>query len=245
MSSTYSVNVSGISPTTTEDKLHDFFTFCGKISSIDHKEKNATIQFEKLSAAKTALMLNGGTLDGSTLTVTSDSLPQEETEAIKEGQPIDQSEKPRAGIAAEYLAKGYTLSDNILQRMIEFDSKQGISSRFIDYIHSLDTSLGARALGPDQTISGKVQATVGSATQQAKAVDEQKGYSKIANDYYARAISSPLGQKVKAFYTSTTKQVHDIHEEARRIAVQHKEAGGSTPGAPGASGPSTAPQPTA
>lgn len=49
-------------------------------------------------------------------------------------------------------------------------------------MQSLDTSVGARALGPDQTISGKVQSTFNAATQQAKAVDEQKGFSKIAGD---------------------------------------------------------------
>lgn len=38
--------------------------------------------------------------------------------------------------------------------------------------------------------------------------------------YYSKAIRSPLGQKVRAFYTTTSKQVMDIHEEARRIASQ-------------------------
>lgn len=60
--------------------------------------------------------------------------------------------------------------------------KQGISKRFLHYFNSLDTSLGARALGPDQTLSGKVQSTVTAATQQARTVDEQKGISKTAQD---------------------------------------------------------------
>lgn len=61
-------------------------------------------------------------------------------------------------------------------------AKQGISKRFLDYFHSIDTSLGARALGPDQTISGKVQSTVHAAAEQAKSVDEQRGFSKVAHD---------------------------------------------------------------
>lgn len=81
-------------------------------------------------------------------------------------------------VAAEYLAKGYSLSDQILQRAIEIDSKQGLSRRFVSYIQSLDTSLGARALGPGKTLSGGLQGTIA----QAKAVDEQKGYSKQAGD---------------------------------------------------------------
>lgn len=219
---TYSVHVSNIAPTTGESQLHDFFTFCGKIQSIDYKEKTATIYFEKSSAAKTALMLNGGTLDGSRLEVTSDVDHQDEPhhDEPRSGAPIDQSDKPRAGIAAEYLAKGYQLSDNILHRAIDIDNKQGISKRFLDYFHSLDTNLGQRALGPDQTISGKVQTSLEAATQQAKAVDEQKGFSKMASDYYAKALATPLGQRIKSFYTSTAKEVQDIHEEALRIKAQ-------------------------
>ncbi|PPQ81266.1 hypothetical protein CVT25_015050, partial [Psilocybe cyanescens] len=194
-----------------------------RITSIDYQEKgnNAIISFEKPNAAKTALMLNGGALDGSSLTVTSDVAHQDEDHAAP-GHTYEQSDKPRAGIAAEYLARGYKLSDQILERAIDIDQKQGISSRFLNYFHSLDKSIGERALGPDQTVSAKLQATVDNATQQAKAVDEQKGISKVANDYYQRAISSPFGQKVTAFYTNTSKQVFDIHEEARRIADQEK-----------------------
>jgi len=170
-------------------------------------------------------MLNGGGLNGANLSVTSDVVHHDEDQTTSAG-PYEQSDKPRAGIAAEYLAKGYGLSDHILQRAIEIDNERGISKRFLSYIQGLDKTVGEKALGPDQTLSSKLQATVGQATQQARAVDEQRGYSKIANDYYQKAIASPLGQKVRSFYTSTSKQVQDIHEEARRIADQEKE--GST-----------------
>ncbi|KAJ8521051.1 hypothetical protein ONZ45_g2193 [Pleurotus djamor] len=219
-----SVNVSNIAPSTTETQLRDFFTFCGNIESIDYKseEKKATIYFQKSNAAKTALMLNGGTLDGSHLEVTSDAVHEDEPHQGENVPHIEQSDKPRAGIAAEYLAKGYQLSDNILHRAIEMDQKQGISQKFLGYFHTLDTSLGARALGPDQTISGKVTTSLEAATQQAKAVDEQRGFSKLAHDYYEKALATPLGQKIKEFYTSTSKQVQDIHEEAKRINAVHK-----------------------
>ncbi|KAJ3887680.1 hypothetical protein GG344DRAFT_80506 [Lentinula edodes] len=182
--------------------------FCGKIASIDHKGTEAAVNFEKPSAAKTALMLNGGSLDGATLTVTSDTVHADEHEDSKD-EHIDQTDKPRAGIAAEYLAKGYTLSDSILQQAIEMDS-------------NLDTGIGSRALGPDKTISGKLQETLAAATQQAKTVDEQKGVSKTAHEYYTKALGSPFGKKVFEFYTSTSKQVLDIHEEAKRIHSTHK-----------------------
>ncbi|KAF8583324.1 hypothetical protein K439DRAFT_1390595 [Ramaria rubella] len=224
----YPVTVSNISPNTSETNLKDFFTFCGKIISIEHNPtaQTATIHFEKSSAAKTALMLNGGALDGAHLTVASETVhadaPDHHDEHRTDGAPIDQSDKPRAGIAAEYLARGYTLSDSVLQRAIDIDTKQGISKRFVSYLQSLDSTLGSRVVGPEKTISGKVQETLGEAQSKAKEVDEQKGISKTASDYYTKALAHPLGQKVFAFYTSTTKQVRDIHEEARRIADHHK-----------------------
>ena len=51
---------------------------------------------------------------------------------------------------------------------------------------------------------------------------------------------SPLGQNVREFYTNTSKQVRDIHEEARRIADHEKNEKLSekdTQGAPAASVP--------
>jgi len=225
----YTVNVSGIASSTTEQQLHDFFSFCGRISKIDLTEtgpsKSAIIHFEKPSAAKTALMLNGSLLDGGTLSVHSETVhpDEEESETIHvPGTPLDQSDKPRAGIAAEYLAKGYKLSDGILQHAIQLDTEKGISKRFLNYFQSIDSSIGAKTLGPDQTISGKVTSTIQTATQRAKTVDEQKGYSKVAGDYYTSALGSHLGQRVRAFYTTTSKQIFDIHEEARRIADEHK-----------------------
>jgi hypothetical protein len=91
--------------------------------------------------------LNGSLLDGVALGVHSDTVhPDEEdseTTTHVPGTPLDQSDKPRAGskrpsvlfsgrkptmtggcpVAAEYLAKGYKLSDNILQRAIHLDGE--------------------------------------------------------------------------------------------------------------------------
>lgn len=60
--------------------------------------------------------------------------------------------------------------------------KQGISKRFVSYFQSLDSSLGSRVVGPEKTISGKVQDTLTGAQAKAKEVDEQKGFSKTATD---------------------------------------------------------------
>ena len=49
-------------------------------------------------------------------------------------------------------------------------------------MQSLDTSVGQKALGPDQTVSGKVQSTLKGAQNRAKTIDEQKGISKVAHE---------------------------------------------------------------
>ncbi|KAG1822615.1 uncharacterized protein BJ212DRAFT_1477041 [Suillus subaureus] len=248
------VTVSNISSSTTQEKLHEFFSFCGHIKSIDLKpeedsRQSAVVTFEKPSSAGTALMLNGGTLEGEQLHITSDvEHHNHQEQSQRSSSPFEQSDKPRAGIAAEYLAKGYKLSDHILQRAIEIDNKQGISKRFLDYMRGLDTTVGQKALGSDQTVSGKVQSTLKGAHTRAKTIDEQKGYSKVAHEYYSKAISSPFGKSVLDFYTNTSKQVRDIHEEARRMADQHPAASSSAgitahATGTGAAGPDTQPSP--
>jgi len=244
----YSVNVSNIGESTNEKQLQDFFSFCGKIDKVDFNAtaKTAVVYFGNPSAAKTALMLNGGTLDGAKLEVTSETEHPDEDHTVPhpDGTPYHQSDKPRAGIVAEYLAKGYVLSDNILASAIDLDQKKGISSRFLSYFNSLDKTVGEKTLGRDQTVSGRVQTGLSSGMNQARTYDEQRGLSKSANDYYSKAISSPFGKRVFQFYTSTTKQIQDIHEEARRIADGHKHAHAPAP-APGATTeqPTTSAQP--
>ncbi|CCO30648.1 hypothetical protein BN14_04678 [Rhizoctonia solani AG-1 IB] len=146
------------------------------------------------------------------------------------------------------------------------DKRQGISKRFLGYLHSLDQTIGEKLFGHKETtageqqdkekgtagetsdtgaaagiarhptVSGKAQETVAGIRDRAVAIDEQKGYSKQASSYYERAINSPFGQKVLAFYSSTSKQVLDIHEEAKRIAAETKPATPASPGKPHALG---------
>jgi len=226
----YPIQVSNIAAASTEKTVHDFFSFCGTINKIDFNDtipKTATIFFDRVSAAKTALMLNGGALDGANLVVTSEVVhpdtphPDEAPQASGSGEHhIHQEDKPRSGIAAEYLAKGYVLSDSVLQKAIEMDQKNGISQRFLSYIHSIDQTIGSKIGGPEPTLSEK-------AINTAKSIDEKQGITVKATSYYEKALASPFGRKVFSFYSSTSKQVFDIHEEARRIADQHKASGGT------------------
>jgi len=199
--------------------------FCGKIDHIDAEGDTAKVYFVKPSAAKTALMLNGGTLEGATLAVTSDEVdapaaasPTGEAHLHHDGDEIEQEDKPRSAIAAEYLAHGYFLSDAAIQRAIEADHKYGISSKFLSYFNPLADKVATAA-----------QPHVERAATKAKAVDEKRGLSlkaqagwTVGSKYYQSALASPFGAKVKAFYSSTAKEAQHIHEEALRIKEAKK-----------------------
>ena len=63
-------------------------------------------------------------------------------------------------------------------RLSSRTEKQGISKRFLEYFRSIDSTLGQRAIGPDQTISGKFQSSVNDGIHHARTFDEQQGVTK-------------------------------------------------------------------
>lgn len=219
------VHVSNISGSTTDGEIRDFFSFCGKISDIkvttEGESKKAEVTFEKETAKKTALLLNNTQLGSQHISVTSATGDNEDDgshfskNADRDSDEITQEEKPRARILAEYLAHGYVIGDATLQRAIELDSKHGVSNRFLNTLQGFDQKLHA--------------------TDRAKATDQTYGITQRANSlltglssYFEKASNTPTGQKIVQFYTEGSKQVQDIHTEARRLAnLKTEEAGGS------------------
>lgn len=245
MTMTYPITVSQLSSTSSEKSITEFFSFCGKISNVqyDASTHTAHITFEKEQAARTALMLNGGTLDGAAIHVGSEHINEDHQTtgrpSLDERDHIEQHDKPRAGIVAEMLAKGYILGDGVVNKAIQVDQKQGISTRFLNFIRGLNTSIGQKIGGPDATVTSQAKATIAAGQQRAMTIneqhqitqrvqtfDEQHGLTRQATTYYSKAISSPFGQRVLSFYTETAKQVQDVHEEAKRIAQAEKERQG-------------------
>lgn len=103
--------------------------------------------------------LNGGTLDGSQLSVTlpgSSGSLSNPTDDSTNTNSLGQEDKPRTAIVAEYLAHGYALSDDITKRAIELDSKHGLSTRFKSYLSSLDRSLGQRVASASSSSDKKL-----------------------------------------------------------------------------------------
>merc|ERR1712093_369313 len=176
------VNVKNISSATSEKEIKDFFSFCGKISSIEvtksGESQNATVTFEKETAAKTALLLDNTQLGATQVQVSSATGSNDDDgshftqNTERDSDEITHEEKPRARIAAEYIAHGYVLGDQAIQKAI--DLVTGLTS------------------------------------------------------YFEKAAGTPTGQKLVNFYTQSSKQVRDIHAEARRLADLKKQDSGVT-----------------
>ncbi|KAI1175680.1 hypothetical protein F4777DRAFT_549529 [Nemania sp. FL0916] len=220
------VNVKKISAQTKEQEVKDFFSFCGKI--IDLKvspaadgTQDATVKFEKETAAKTALLLDNTQLGTSQIVVSAaDGQPDDgathTTNDERDTDDITQEEKPRSRILAEYLAHGYIIGDATIQRAIELDHKHGVTTRFMNTLTQLDQKFHA--------------------TDRAKAADQSYGITTRANSlfsgltsYFEKASNTPTGKKLVKFYTDGQRQAQDIHAEAQRLMeLKKEEHGGSS-----------------
>ncbi|KAL8912677.1 MAG: hypothetical protein Q9172_007459 [Xanthocarpia lactea] len=219
MSSTV-VHVKNIASQTSEKEVRDFFSFCGKITSLsvtpasnaEDSTQSATVTFEKETAAKTALLLDNTQLGSSQVQVSSAAnledlagKPSAADDTHRDENDISQEDKPRSRIVAEYLAHGYTISDNAIQRAIALDNKHGVSNRFTNALATFDQKYKAtdRAKGIDASYGITEKAT--------------RGWAGLSS-YFEKAVNTPTGQKLASFYTQSNKQVQDIHAEARRLA---------------------------
>ncbi|UNI22731.1 Protein vip1 [Purpureocillium takamizusanense] len=225
MATQSTVHVKNIASSTSDKEVKDFFSFCGKIADFQvtaaGETKDAEVTFEKETAMKTALLLNNTQLGPNQISVASasgstiDEGSHYTKNADRDSDELTQEEKPRARILAEYLAHGYVVGDVAIERAIDLDAKHGVSNRFVSTLQGLDQKYHA--------------------TDRAKATDQSYGISHRANNlltgissYFEKASNTPTGQKLVKFYTDGSRQVQDIHNEARRLAdLKKEEHGGS------------------
>lgn len=213
------VHVKDISHETSEKEVRDFFSFCGKISSLSvtptsddaNASKSATVTFEKETAAKTALLLDSTQLGPAQVHVSSaanlDDLGAKPSadESSSSKDDLEQEDKPRSRILAEYLAQGYTISDKAIEKAIALDSQHGISTKFTNVMKNFDARFHATEKAAD------VDAKLG-------VMDKARAGWLGLNSYFDAALETPTGQKLRAFYEQGNKQVMDVHNEARHLA---------------------------
>jgi len=216
------VHVSNISPKTTEKEVQDFFSFCGKITSLSltpssgepDATQSATVTFEKETAAKTALLLDHTQLGPSSVHVSAahslDDIADDKAASAAEAKdennhPLEQEDKPRSRIVAEYLAHGYVISDQAIQKAITLDQRHGFSYRFTNALSNFEKKFHAADKARDFDASHGI-------------TDKAANAWKELNTYSEKALGTPTGKKIRDFYQQTDKQVRDIHSEARRLA---------------------------
>lgn len=73
--------------------------------------------------------------------------------------------------------------------------KQGISNKFIDFFHSLDKGVGAKVVGEDKTVSGKLNEQAAAVVAKTREVDQSRGVTAKFSEYYNRVFSTGVGQK--------------------------------------------------
>jgi len=221
------VHVKNIAAETRESEIRDFFSFCGKISSLTVSStgasQSADVGFEKATAAKTALLLDNTQL-GPNVVQVSPASKIEETSSEKSAHVdevlhddhVAQEDKPRSRIIAEYLARGYKISDTAVQRALDLDQQHGVSSRFTSTLQNFDQRIHAR--------------------ETAEKVDTKYGITETAtagwatlNSYFEKALGTPSGQKIREFYVAGNKQVMDVHNEAMRLAGLESTTNKATP----------------
>jgi hypothetical protein len=217
------VHVENISTKTSEDEIKSFFSFCGKIQSLSvtptgNDTQSASVTFEKAAAAKTALLLDNTQLGPNSVQVSAaksiDELAGSKTETAEESRDnphyVEQENKPRARIIAEYLAHGYVISDKAIESALNADKQHGISTKFMNFLSNVDQ---------------KTQATQRAQTMDSKLGVSDKAYMAFnsLSTYYDKAANTPTGQKLRAFYEQGNKTVMDVHKEARYLADVKKQ----------------------
>lgn len=217
------VIVRDISPAATEKTVKDFFLFCGKMKEFElvKDEKSdkqiAYITFERDAAVKTALMLTNAVIGDSPITVKSaDESLNSDDGNNEQLSCIGQEEKPKKVIFAEILAAGFQLQDSIIHKGLEFDTRYGLSERLVYYLNQLQNNL--KTLDEQYKVTEKVSATAVQLDNKFAVQDKIKYVTTQAQDKVNQAIETSTGKIVLDYYFSTTKQVADVHAEARRIA---------------------------
>lgn len=231
-----SVIASHIPSNVTPEKVREFFSFCGKIDSLnqledDGKFKKYEVVFASPKAVSTALLLSDAELDNTFIKVeevpeitdraTTAAAPQQGgvSDAIPTGDKnyddVEQEEKPKHAIFAQLLADGYVVSDQVINKGIEFDKKNGISEKFNDFITGLDKKY-VHSEDPESTFNQQVQKA-------------QESYAKTGIDaklrkYFEDASKLSLGLKIHQYYKSFVDDVTQVHQEAVRLAhIKKKE----------------------
>merc|ERR1712137_1503170 len=183
------VNVKGISHETTEKEVRDFFSFCGKISDLTLTPKS-----QDETSKSYAVTFEKATAAKTALLLDNTQLGANQVNVT-------------AASDLDAIVPGKTAGHS------EGDAPEDIAQE-----DKPRSRIFAEYLAHGYVLSDK-------AIEKAIALDQQHGLSQKANQgwrglssYFEKAAETPTGQKMRAFYEQGSKQVLDVHNEAKHLA---------------------------
>ncbi|KAG2228772.1 hypothetical protein INT48_008418, partial [Thamnidium elegans] len=220
-SATY-VIVKNISAQSSEKTVREFFLFCGKITEFelitddDNEHQVALIHFERDSAAKTATLLSNALIDDCHIVATPyfESTTSEEKENVEDNSTSSQESKPKSRIAAEILANGYILQDQVVAKGLEYDAKYSFSSRLTGYFTTLTSNV--KSIDEKYRIWDKAVEI----DNKFKIQEKVQNAAVTAQSTATAALQSPTGQKVERIASQTFAQIAAVHFEAKQIQTE-------------------------
>ncbi|KAI8335547.1 hypothetical protein BC941DRAFT_378180 [Chlamydoabsidia padenii] len=219
------VLVKNISLASSEKTVKEFFLFCGKIKEFelikddDEAHQVALVHFERESAAKTASLLSSALIDDEHITVAPyfESAFPTENEKETDATETSQESKPKARIAAEILANGYLLQDQIVAKGLEYDGKYNVTSRLTGYLNYFQNNV--KSFDEKYRIWDKATEI----DQKYKIQEKVTNAAQTAQTHAQAALQTPTGQKVNEFANQTFNQIAAVHYEAKKIQLDKSE----------------------
>jgi len=205
------------SETPLDQTLKDFFSFCGTITSLTVHDKEATIVFQTPEAARSALLLNGASLQGNTqLTVealpgVAQLPPVEATTHVEAPAP----KQTNVSIIESLLAEGYHLADTATQQARQLDDQYQLSQKANSVFQPISTKV--QDLDKQYKLSENCQATFDGLGKKINEVDQEYHIGAALNQALAAAVTTgELARDVIVARTQeTSTAIHESTEEMR------------------------------
>ncbi|KAG0166818.1 hypothetical protein DFQ30_006759 [Apophysomyces sp. BC1015] len=181
----------------------------------DGEHQVALISFERESAAKTASLLSNALIDECHIVAAPyfESTTSTET-ADHDAAETTQEAKPKSRIAAEILANGYVLQDQIVAKGLEYDSKYSLSSRLTGYLSMIQSNV--KQIDDKYRIWDKAVEI----DQKFKIQEKVQSAALTAQNTAQVALQSPTGQTLHGFANQTLSQIAAVHYEAKKIQTE-------------------------
>ncbi|KAI8882703.1 hypothetical protein K501DRAFT_315488 [Backusella circina FSU 941] len=212
--------VKNISLYSTEEKVKNFFLFCGNIKDFemikdqDGKSQTALINFENESAAKTATLLSDAIIDDCSTVI----IPYFDIPSAEKTKQSNQEGKSKALVAAEILANGYALQDQVIAKGIEYDKKYGITSFITEYFSGIQSNV--KQIDEKYRIWDKAVEI----DNKYKIQEKVQNIAQTAQNTANTARQMPTGKTVERIASQTLTQVSAVHLEAKKIQNEKMNA---------------------